>query len=207
MRRPWLAAIAVGILAACGEGPAPEQPPARDTIALADAPAGAGEEAAEDIAADSDSSAAADSAIWTAGIVDLAPGPGGVASLISLRAAEHAGYDRVVWEFSGSAPGVHVEYVDRPVRQCGSGAPVPLPGDAWLEVRLEPARAHTEEGRPTIAERRRTAGLPLALEMVQTCDFEAVVTWVIAVSSPEPFRVTRLASPPRIVVDIRRRSR
>ena len=207
MRRPWLAAIAVGILAACGEGPAPEQPPARDTIALADAPAGAGEEAAEDIAADSDSSAAADSAIRTAGIVDLAPGPGGVASLISLRAAEHAGYDRVVWEFSGSAPGVHVEYVDRPVRQCGSGAPVPLPGDAWLEVRLEPARAHTEEGRPTIAERRRTAGLPLALEMVQTCDFEAVVTWVIAVSSPEPFRVTRLASPPRIVVDIRRRSR
>ena len=207
MRRPWLAAIAVGILAACGEGPAPEQPPARDTIALADAPAGAGEEAAEDIAADSDSAAAADSAIWTAGIVDLAPGPGGVASLISLRAAEHAGYDRVVWEFSGSAPGVHVEYVDRPVRQCGSGAPVPLPGDAWLEVRLEPARAHTEEGRPTIAERRRTAGLPLALEMVQTCDFEAVVTWVIAVSSPEPFRVTRLASPSRIVVDIRRRSR
>jgi hypothetical protein len=84
---------------------------------------------------------------------------------------------------------------------------VPLPGDAWLEVRLEPARAHTEEGRPTIAERRRTAGLPIVLEMVQTCDFEAVVTWVLAVSSPEPFRVTRLASPPRVVVDIRRRSR
>ena len=203
MRRSRLAAIAVMALVACGQGRAPEQPPARDTIALADAPAADMEEAAEDTAA----AAAADSATWTAGSVDLAPGPGGVASLISLRAAQHAGYDRVVWELSGSAPGVRVEYVDRPVRQCGSGAPVPLPGDAWLEVRLEPARAHTEEGRPTIAERRRTAGLPIVEEMVQTCDFEAVVTWVLAVSSPEPFRVTRLAGPPRVVVDIRRRSR
>ena len=204
MTRSRLAAIAVGILAACGEGRTPEPPPSRDTIALADVPVG-DREVAADIAAED--TAAADSATWTAGIVDLAPGPGGVATLISLRAAEHAGYERVVWELSGSAPGVHVEYVDRPVRQCGSGAPVPLPGDAWLEVRLEPARAHTEEGRPTIAERRRTVGLPIALEMVQTCDFEAVVTWVLAVSSPEPFRVTRLASPPRVVVDIRRRSR
>ena len=204
MKRPWLSAVAILALAACGERGAPEQPASRDTIALADAPAADMEEEAGDTTA---ADAAVDSATWTAGVVDLAPGPGGVATLVSLRAAQHAGYDRVVWELSGSAPGVHVEYVDRPVRQCGSGAPVPLSGDAWLEVRLEPARAHTEEGRPTIAERRRTAGLPIALEMVQTCDFEAVVTWVLAVSSPEPFRVIRLASPPRVVVDIRRRSR
>jgi hypothetical protein len=214
VRRPWLSAIAILALAACGERGAPEQPASRDTIALSDAPAADMEEEAGDTAVEGTAAAdtaaadaAVDSATWTAGVVDLAPGPGGVATLVSLRAARHAGYDRVVWELSGSAPGVHVEYVDRPVRQCGSGAPVPLPGDAWLEVRLEPARAHTEEGRPTIAERRRTAGLPIVLEMVQTCDFEAVVTWVLAVSSPEPFRVTRLASPPRVVVDIRRRSR
>ena len=130
-----------------------------------------------------------------------------MATLVSLRAAEHAGYDRVVWELSGPQPGVHAEYVDRPVRQCGSGEPVPLAGDAWLEVRLEPARAHPEEGRPTIADRRRAAGLPIVEEMVMTCDFEAVVTWVLGVSSPEPYRVTRLADPPRVVVDIRRRNR
>jgi hypothetical protein len=100
-----------------------------------------------------------------------------------------------------------VEYVDRPVRQCGSGEPVPLSGDAWLEVRLEPARAHTEEGRATIAERRRTTAMPIALEMVQTCDFEAVVIWVLAASSPEAFRVIRLENPPRVVVDIRQRNR
>jgi hypothetical protein len=186
--KPGLAALAAIILAACGEGRPPEPPPSRDTIALADAPA-------------------ADTGGWTAGIVELAPGPGGVATLVSLRAARHEGYERVVWELSGPAPGVHVEYVDRPVRQCGSGEPVPLSGDAWLEVRLEPVRAHTEEGRPTTPERRRTTALPIVLEMVQTCDFEAVVTWVLAVSSPEPFRVTRLENPSRVVVDIRQRIR
>lgn len=186
--KPRLPALAVMLLAACGEGRSPEHPPSRDTIALADAPA-------------------ADTAGWTAGIVDLAPGPGGVATLVSLRAARHEGYERVVWELSGPAPGVHVEYVDRPVRQCGSGEPEPLSGDAWLEVRLEPARAHTDEGRPTVAERRRTTALPIVEEMVQTCDFEAVVTWVLAASSPGPFRVTRLEDPPRVVVDIRQRTR
>jgi hypothetical protein len=194
------------LLACCGEGRSPEQPPSRDTIALADAPAVDVEEGTADTAAEA-GEVAADTAGWTAGIVDLAPRSGGVATLVSLRAARHEGYERVVWEFSGPAPGVHVEYVDRPVRQCGSGEPVPLSGDAWLEVRLEPVRAHTEEGRPTIAERRRTTALPIVLEMVQTCDFEAVVTWVLAVSSPQPLRVTRLENPPRVVVDIRQRTR
>ena len=144
---------------------------------------------------------------WTAGIVDLEPAAGGIATLRSVRAARHDGFDRVVWELSGPAPGVHVEYVDRPVRQCGSGDPVPLPGDAWLEVRLEPAVAHTEEGRPTMGERRAEPGLPLVLEIVQTCDFEAVVAWAVAVRSPERFHVSVLADPTRVVVDLRHRPR
>lgn len=144
---------------------------------------------------------------WTAGIVDLEPAAGGIATLRSVRAARHDEFDRVVWELSGPAPGVHVEYVDRPVRQCGSGDPVPLPGDAWLEVRLEPAVAHTEEGRPTMVERRAEPGLPLVLEIVQTCDFEAVVAWAVAVRSPERFRVSALTDPTRVVVDLRHRTR
>jgi hypothetical protein len=100
-------------------------------------------------------------------------------------------------------PGVHVEYVDEPVRACGSGDTVPLPGDAWLEVRMSPTNAHTESGRPTIADRRRATHLPVILEIVRTCDFEAVVAWVLAVRSPEPFRLARLGDPSRIVVDVR----
>ena len=90
------------------------------------------------------------------------------------------------------------------LRYYSAGAePVALPGDAWLEVRITPANAHTEAGQPTIAERRRATGLPVVLEIVQTCDFEALVTWVLAVRSPESFRLARFGDPSRLVVDVR----
>ena len=189
-----LAALACGPEA--GPGPLPDAPAREPAV---DASAGG-------VAVDAPVTADPDTA-WTARIVALAPTTGGVATLRAVRAARHAGFDRVVWELSGPAPGVHVEYVDRPVRQCGSGNPVPLPGDAWLEVRLSPAVAHTEEGRPTMAERRAATGLPIVLEIVQTCDFEAVVAWALAARSPERFRVARLDAPTRVVVDLRHPAR
>ena len=205
MRGGRFSLLAIGLLAlgACGKGPEPRQPAARDTIALADSIPFADTSAVVDTAAAMDTSAMAGTAEWTARIVDLPAGMAGVGTLVSVRSARHDGFDRVVWELTSAMPGVHVEYVDEPVRQCGSGEPVPLPGDGWLEVRLEPARAHTEEGRPTMAARRQTPALPVVEEIIQTCDFEAVVTWVLATRSPERFRVFLLDDPPRVVLDVR----
>lgn len=200
-RRAALAAVLV-VTGACADGSAPRAPapvpadsgPAGNEVSTpADAP----------VAAPADTLAGS---AWTAGVVDRRPGGGGQATLESVTAARHAEFDRVVWRLS-EMPGVHLEYIDRPVRECGSGHPVALPGDGWLEVRLEPARAHTEEGRPTVPQRRIEARLPVVLEIVRTCDFEAVVTWVVAVGSPEPFRLLQLDDPSRIVVDIRHPSR
>ena len=185
--------VATGILVSCGPEPESGAPADRDTIAL-DAPA------SRDTIARGDAPATGS---WTAGVVDVPSGDGRVSLLVSVRAARHDGFDRVVWELDGSVPGVHVEYVDEPVRACGSGEPVPLPGDAWLEVRMSPANAHTDAGGATITARRRATGLPAVLEIVQTCDFEAVVSWVLAVRSPELFRLTRLDDPSRLVVDVR----
>lgn len=190
--------------AACGRDSAPGPPGNRDTISLED-PVSLGEP--DGITVEPDS-AVADAApggtgSWTAGVVDIPPGQAGISTLVSVRAARHEEFDRVVWELEGDMPGVHAEYIDKPVRSCGSGEPVALPGDAWLEVRITPANAHTEAGQPTIAERRRATGLPVVLEIVQTCDFEAVVTWVLAVRSPESFRLARFGDPSRLVVDVR----
>ena len=88
------------------------------------------------------------------------------------------------------------------MRACGSGDVVPLPGDGWLEVRLEPAAAHTEAGRPTVG-REVAVDLVNVKRVVTTCDFEAVVTWVLAVGSPNDYHVSELADPPRLVVDVR----
>ena len=153
---------------------------------------------------------AVDGGEWTVGIVEGGPEAGPRAepaqpTVIAARTARHAGYDRFVLEFSetGGLPPYHVEYVDRPVRACGSGNVVELPGDGWLEIRMPGARAHDDEGQVTVGTREDSPGLPVLLAHHLTCDFEAHVVWVLAVASPNRFRVLELSGPTRLVVDVR----
>jgi hypothetical protein len=140
----------------------------------------------------------------TAGIVEKASPSGRIATLTAVRTGEHARFDRAVFEFiDGELPGYHIEYIDRPVRRCGSGEPTAIAGDGWLEVRLTPAQAHTEDGHATVADRERHLDLPLIEEIELTCDFEGEVAWVLGVSSPNRYRVLELSNPPRLAVDIR----
>lgn len=138
---------------------------------------------------------------WTAGTTAAERSPS-QAVLHSVRSAAHEGFDRTVFEFEGGVPGYHIEYIDEPVRQCGSGKPVPLSGEGWLEVRLSPTRAHTEAGAATIAERSRSPELPVLLALTQTCDFEGIVTWVLGLDAPNRYRVSELSDPARLVVDV-----
>ncbi|HEX7238784.1 MAG TPA: hypothetical protein VF263_00850 [Longimicrobiaceae bacterium] len=140
---------------------------------------------------------------WTAGTVQSRRS-GGTGLLRAVRSARNAGWDRVVFEFEGAGlPPYHVEYVDRPVVHCGSGHTVPVAGDGWLQVRFNGAAAHTEEGKVTVAQRERKLTLPVLRELELTCDFEGEVTWVLGVARPNPFRVTELSKPARLVVDVR----
>lgn len=144
---------------------------------------------------------------WTAGVTEAPGSATRPATLSAVRAARNAGWDRVVWEFAGdSLPGYHAEYVSRPVRQCGSGRPVEIAGDAWLEVRFAPAQAHTEQGEPTLSagDRARMMGLPVLQELRLTCDFEGNVTWMLGVAAPSRYRVLELRDPARVAVDVRR---
>lgn len=128
-----------------------------------------------------------------------------VATLIDVRTARHDDFDRVVFEFRGPVPGYRAEYVDRPVRKCGSGEVTAIRGDGWLELRMEPAAAHDDEGRATITARESALALPVLRELELTCDYEAVLTWVLGVTSPNAYRVQELSDPPRLVVDVRHR--
>ncbi|HYE95470.1 MAG TPA: hypothetical protein VD962_04635, partial [Rubricoccaceae bacterium] len=58
---------------------------------------------------------------WTTRTTDRLREAAGVATLQAVRTAQQDGFDRVVFAFDGEVPGVHVEYVDRPAYQCGSG--------------------------------------------------------------------------------------
>jgi hypothetical protein len=139
---------------------------------------------------------------WTSGLFE-ARRPGVSATLTSMRAARNVGFDRVTLQFEGArVPGYHVEYARSPGSQCGSGAPVQVQGGGWLTVRLSGAQAHDPAGNVTIASREQKPGLPVIRELEISCDFEGEVALVIGVARPNHFRVTELANPTRLVVDV-----
>ena len=162
--------------------------------------------AAQSIAADRENVSALnnpDTAAWTAGLSAKAGSE--MATLLEVRTASHDGFERIVFAFGdGPMPGYRVEYVDRPVRACGSGEVVELPGDAWLSIVLEPAQAHTEEGKPTVAERSRSLAYENIKALKLICDFEGQVGWVVAASAPQRYRTLELKEPVRLVVDVRK---
>jgi hypothetical protein len=143
---------------------------------------------------------------WTVGIVEKKRDDIGPVTVKNIRTGQHAGYERIVFDFEGRAvPGYRIEYVDRPVRQCGSGEPVALAGDAWLHITLSPSQAHDGNGNATIKNRERKTGYKIIKELKFTCDFEAQVAVALGLSSPNRFRVLELSNPTRLVIDIKDR--
>jgi hypothetical protein len=129
-----------------------------------------------------------------------------VALLTDVRAAAHDGYDRVVFEFRNRAPGYDVRYVQRPVQADGSGDEVEVEGGSVLVVRMEPALDAdlTQEAAPRtyLGPSRFSPDTKAVVELVRIGGFEAVLTWAVGVEDKRPFRVTRLESPARIVLDV-----
>jgi hypothetical protein len=131
------------------------------------------------------------------------------ALLERIDLGRHDGFDRVVFRFRGTdVPGYRVGFVDRPLREDGSGADVPIDGDAILGVRLEPASGFDLNGEGTLVYKgpKRIAGsqsgTQVITEVARTGDFEAVLNWAIGLDRARDFRVLRLESPARLVVDV-----
>jgi hypothetical protein len=74
-----------------------------------------------------------------------------VPTLVAIRVAAHpeGGYDRAAFEFEG-LPGYQVGYQSE-IAYDGSGAPVDLEGDAFIQVVFNPAQAHDDAGQSTLS--------------------------------------------------------
>lgn len=123
-------------------------------------------------------------------------------TLVAIRAAHHPDYDRVVFEFTGPVPAQRtVGYVPELIGDP-SGLPVPVAGDAILQVRMAPARGHDDNGNVTYGPTRRTYPLPNVIQVVNSGDFEGVLTFGIGLAQRTNITVFALTNPSRVVVDI-----
>jgi hypothetical protein len=127
----------------------------------------------------------------------------------NLRYASHGtatdGYDRVVFDMTGSAPGYDVRYVSS-VTSCGSGETYSVPGTKFLQVTLKPAQAHTDQGVNTYKGPGRTSAKSVSLPTLKgirmICDFEGHVGFALGLDHKAGFHVATLTGPSRIYVDI-----
>jgi hypothetical protein len=121
--------------------------------------------------------------------------------LVSVRVDERDGYDRVVFTFDGSMPGYRVRYLPR-VEGPG-GQPLMLPGTAFLEVAFEPARARGPDGRTTFPAGAITPSSPVLRQVRFAGDFEGQVRFGLGLAGRGGVRVSELADPTRVAVDVR----
>ena len=121
-----------------------------------------------------------------------------------VRVGRQAGFDRVVWEFTGTGtPTYRVRYVDVPTAD-GSGDPVAVAGDAFLEVVITTVGI-PEEGtsRPADPPASALSGTVVAEANAIFGGFEGYGQSFIGVRDRErPFKVSLLTGPTRLVVDI-----
>lgn len=129
------------------------------------------------------------------------------ALLTGVAAARHEGYDRVVFRFRNALPGYAVRYVERPLREDGSGRIVPIDGAFVVQIRMENALdADLEQEsapRTYTGPTRISPGTPELRELVRTGGFEGVLTWAVGLNDRVDFRVSTLTGPPRLIIDFR----
>ena len=133
-----------------------------------------------------------------------APSQDAFVTVTGIRTGAHDGYDRVVFDVGGvGTPGWDVRYVTEATSQ-GSGAAVPVRGEAILQVTLSGVGYPTETG---IDEVDGSVPLPgngtdTVTEVVWDSTFEGTSVAFVGLAAQTPFRVHLLEDPTRVVVDV-----
>ena len=127
--------------------------------------------------------------------------------ITAVRAAHNPGFDRVVFEFGPSTVGAYglppwslavaTQFVGT------SGRQVPVDGNAFLSVRLSnTSTVDPTTGTQTFTQTDLRPGLPLVREVKLIDDFERVTSWGLGLERLACAKVSQLASPVRLVVDL-----
>lgn len=125
------------------------------------------------------------------------------AQITDVRVGRHDAYDRVVFEFENGIPQFRLEKATPPLFKDPSNKPLHVEGNAFWQLamqggtRVSPMGVETYTGPLDF-----NPGFPKLTELIERGDFEAVSTWYFGLDAPSCLRVTTLAGPSRLVIDI-----
>ena len=143
------------------------------------------------------------------GAAVTSPEPGGDSYLTKVERQGDACRDHVVFDFapkSTDAPGYEVSYGTPPFEADGSGDVVPVAGNAFVVVKIQPGYTFdfdTSKKTYTGPNRITPTGANHVQEMALVSDFEGALTWVIGLDVKRPFTVQATGEPtPQLVVTI-----
>ncbi|WP_236827286.1 MULTISPECIES: GerMN domain-containing protein [unclassified Blastococcus] len=132
-----------------------------------------------------------------------AASPGAAVTVTDVRAGRQAGFDRVVLEVAGAGlPGWAARYVPDPL-SAGSGLPVDVAGDAVLQLVLTGVGLPGDTGvAPYAGPDPVVLDGPAVREVVIDSVFEGQLVAFLGTAGERPFRVYRLQSPNRVVIEV-----
>ncbi|WP_346924913.1 hypothetical protein [uncultured Arthrobacter sp.] len=130
------------------------------------------------------------------------------AKVTNVRTGQHYCFDRLVIDLNGPVAGYTVRYVPQ-VTQDGSGSPVPLRGQAFLQVTVN-APAYDDKGDSTYNpanpnELTDVSGYQTFRQVAWAGSFEGYASLGLGVRARLPFRVFTLEGPDagsRLVIDV-----
>ena len=127
------------------------------------------------------------------------------AELTNITSGRHDTFDRIVLTFAGPEPACSASFVNQIVAD-GSGQPISLDGNAFLEVTLRGAAAHNDAGKltyngPGVID---TPELENIRAVSLAGDFEGYVTIGLGMNMKTHYAVFALSGPTRVVIDVGR---
>ena len=130
------------------------------------------------------------------------------AQVTNVRTGQHYCFDRLVIDLKGPVAGYTVRYVPQ-VTQDGSGFPVPLRGQAFLQITVN-SPAYDDNGKATYTpadpkELSNVSGYQTFRQVAWAGSFEGYSSVGLGVRARLPFRVFTLDGPAagsRLVIDV-----
>lgn len=141
-------------------------------------------------------------AVWDTAPVHVSRQVSPTPHVVNLRVGTHPTYDRIVLDLSGPIPGYDVRYV-KALTYDPSGKAVPLKGTRFIAVRLTPSTAHDAQGHSLYhGPRLLQYSMPMLRGVAFTGDYEDNVSFGLALSHLDTFRILEVHSPNRLVIDV-----